>query len=372
MEAGHHAREEGAAIAIAGDPGRALVLAPELLGGVVQEVVHVGRHLHVRRGAAHLEDARPFGVVRAVRGHPDGLDEEVGAEDGAHHPLGLGHATGGLAEVAERVAALGARVHAVDVVLEHQALGRGHRRLRLVLVGALGEGEELRDPLEHLDGLGVTGRRRRGDPAAAASIPSFSHTSRKAGPCEVSACTPSTSCTYWCAISCLSTSTTTPHGFVSTSCSWSSIVRICGTQRPRRVDAAESSMPAGFSLRLEEGRVEVLVLRQDLAEERAPQLLRELLRRAPVLRRRCLRAGLRGAGRRVGRGGSAGCDRVRGRLRIGRGGWARRRWRRAGSDGRGTGGRLGPRRRHRPRGVVEPGERHLLRTGHLGVVPGKC
>ena len=62
-----------------------------------------------------------------------------------------------------------------------------------------------------LDGVLVLGT-RAGSPAARASMPLERHTCRNACPWGVSSVIPSTSWTYWWAISCLRTSTTTPQG----------------------------------------------------------------------------------------------------------------------------------------------------------------
>jgi hypothetical protein len=72
-----------------------------------------------------------------------------------------------------------------------------------------------------------------GTPEARASMPRRAQASRKPLPCGVCSVSPSTSCTYWCAISCLSTSTAAAHGFSSSSGRDISIVRVAGTQRPR-------------------------------------------------------------------------------------------------------------------------------------------
>ncbi len=73
-----------------------------------------------------------------------------------------------------------------------------------------------------------------GVPAALASKPCASQTRRNAGPCAVSSWMRSTSSTYWCAISCFSTSRTTPQGCVTTSRREIAMVRCARIHSPRR------------------------------------------------------------------------------------------------------------------------------------------
>ena len=121
----------------------------------------------------------------------------------------LADAPVGRAEVAKAVAARRAR-GGVEVVLEHQPLRLGHGRLGLVHVRALGEREQLGDRAAGC-ALGLGARRA----AASAGIPAargvdaepLAHARGTPGRARVSSGSPSTSCTYWCAISCLSTST---------------------------------------------------------------------------------------------------------------------------------------------------------------------
>ena len=69
--------------------------------------------------------------------------------------LVLGDAARGPPQVAEAVSMPQLARGDIEVVLEHQALRRGHRRLGFVHVGALGEREELGDALEEPRLLGV-------------------------------------------------------------------------------------------------------------------------------------------------------------------------------------------------------------------------
>src|SRR5262249_18067251 len=124
VKARHHAGEVRAPIAIAADLPLPLVRAPELLGRVREERVHVRSHLEVRRRPADLEHAAALLLERAIRRHPDHLDEEMLAEDVAEDALALGDAPARLAEVAEAVAARGPLIGGVEVVLQHQALRR--------------------------------------------------------------------------------------------------------------------------------------------------------------------------------------------------------------------------------------------------------
>ena len=143
--AGHHAGEERPAIAIAADAELRLVLAPQALRRRDEVAVDVLRDLDVLDAPADLEDAPALALACPIDRDPDRLDEEVLAEEEREHALGLGRAPGRRAEVLPDVALRGPRVPELDVVLEQQPLRRRHRRLRLVDVGALGEGEQPRD-----------------------------------------------------------------------------------------------------------------------------------------------------------------------------------------------------------------------------------
>jgi hypothetical protein len=63
-------------------------------------------------------------------------------------------------QVAEAVAPRAGARHRLEVVLEHEALGRRHRRARLVLVGAAGERQQLPHPLDDAVGR-LAGRQSR-------------------------------------------------------------------------------------------------------------------------------------------------------------------------------------------------------------------
>src|SRR5439155_21392542 len=62
----HHAGEVGPAVAVAGDPERALVLDPQALGGLADVVVHVVGDVEVLRRSARLEDAAALPLRRPV------------------------------------------------------------------------------------------------------------------------------------------------------------------------------------------------------------------------------------------------------------------------------------------------------------------
>ncbi len=88
-----------------------------------------------------------------------------------------------------------------------------------------------------------------GTPDARASTPSRPHASRNAGPCGVSPSSLRISWTYWCAISCFRTSTTTLHGRSTTRGSEISRVRVAGIHRPR-VDVVRTSSSVGAVIAL--------------------------------------------------------------------------------------------------------------------------
>ena len=211
--------------------GRA-VIAPQALGGLVQESVDVLGDDEVCREPRDLEDAAALALERPVYRDPDALDEEVLAEDHRDDALVLGHAPGRRAEVKVPVVARATSARHLEVVLEHEALRGGHRGLGLVLVRALCQRQQARDALDDL-ALERLFRSGSGIPDARASIPSRAQASRKALPWGVSSVSPSVSWTYWCAISCLSTSTTAPQGRSTTSGRDISMVRVSGTHRPR-------------------------------------------------------------------------------------------------------------------------------------------
>jgi hypothetical protein len=146
-EALHHARDVLLPVAIAADRVRLPVLPPQSLGRLAQERVRVLGHLEVRVRSADLEHRPALALHGAIRGHPDRLDEEVIGEDVRQDPIRLDHAPRRRAEVPIPVALRPRR--RVEVVLEHQLLRRAHRRLRFVLVGALGQREQRVNPRQH-------------------------------------------------------------------------------------------------------------------------------------------------------------------------------------------------------------------------------
>jgi len=136
-------------LAVAGNAVLASVLAPESFRRLKQKAVYVGRHFQIGQGAADLEHAAAPPLARHIVRHPDHLDEEVAREKARQHMLGRFDAAAGPAQVAKGET-LGRPSHSlIDVVLEHQSLRRVHGGLGLVQVGALGQGQQARDPAQH-------------------------------------------------------------------------------------------------------------------------------------------------------------------------------------------------------------------------------
>ena len=121
----------------------------------------------VPRRPADLEQAATFALARSVDRHPDGLDEEMLAEDHRDEALVLADSPRRLTQVREAVLTRRIRPHRVEVVAKHQPLRCSHRRLGLVPVRALGERQQPRDARDGLllEGIGVraftVGRRAR-------------------------------------------------------------------------------------------------------------------------------------------------------------------------------------------------------------------
>jgi hypothetical protein len=161
VEAGDHPGLVARAIVAAADAGVGAVGVPEPLGGRAQELEDVLGHVEVGRGAGQLEDlavATEGWQVDRDLDHPD--EEELGQEH-RDHPLGGGPPRRRIADVPDLVGV--ALADAVDVVAQHQPVGRAHRRLGLVLVGAASQRQELADALEHAiagRAVAVLGHRR--------------------------------------------------------------------------------------------------------------------------------------------------------------------------------------------------------------------
>src|SRR5690606_32774420 len=137
-EAPHDPVDEALALRVPLQPAGLLVLAPEPLGGVDEEVVDVGGDLEVLEGAASLEHVAALAFEGPPDGHPDHLDEEVLAQDEPQDALRGGATPGGPSDVAKRVAAAAGSGRLGDVVLEHQAPRRRHGGLGLVQVLEIG------------------------------------------------------------------------------------------------------------------------------------------------------------------------------------------------------------------------------------------
>ena len=154
-EPDHHPQQEAPAIPVAGDAAGLAVLPPQPLAGLDQVVVHPGGHLHVLGAAAHLQHprlaARRAAGSRAPRS-PRRRSDRPGCPPAPAGPPSMRRQ--GLAQVPVAEAAGGGGGVGVHVVLQHQPLGLGHRRLGLVQVGAGGQRQQPGDPPQHGVGLG--------------------------------------------------------------------------------------------------------------------------------------------------------------------------------------------------------------------------
>src|SRR4051812_37409308 len=146
----HQAGEEALAFARAPASIARAVLTKQAGARMVHEGVHVLGELEILGRAAHFEHAAAATLERTPHGHPNHLDEEMLGEDVRQDALALADTPARRAEVTEIVHGARRAREAVEVVLEHQALRRAHRRLRLVLVRALGQSEQLRYAFEHV------------------------------------------------------------------------------------------------------------------------------------------------------------------------------------------------------------------------------
>src|SRR6185503_4175708 len=102
--------------------------------------------LEVGAGAGELVDVAALAGARQVDRDADGAHEEELGEERDDGGLGLGAAARGVADVADLEGARGGGVGSVEVVAQHELVGALHGGLRLVLVAAGGEGEELANP----------------------------------------------------------------------------------------------------------------------------------------------------------------------------------------------------------------------------------
>jgi hypothetical protein len=148
-KARHHARDESSAIAIAACSRRDLVFFPETLAHSSQEIVNVVGQLNVLASTADLHHAPILLFQGPKRVDPDHIDEEMLLQDRAQDRLGLAHSAGRASKLTMRIAFFTIEAQLIDVVPQHQSLGKTRGRLGLVFIRALGEGQEFSNPVEN-------------------------------------------------------------------------------------------------------------------------------------------------------------------------------------------------------------------------------